>query len=237
MTQQLEILVEQAEESKVADLTMIQEFVKTHKIVDQQSLLDATEFLAKAKRAIKLYDEKRLDLTRGLKATVKKIEEIFKAKTNPLDEAIAKLSQSILLFNRKLQIDRENEARERAEKEKQERIRILKEEEEAARLTASIFGDEEAEEAVKKWEEEGKKVKQEGLFIVPDMPKRPMNTMSGTTSIRKDWTYEVTSIEELSKYRFDLVIENSVAIRQAIRNGEREIPGLRIFQKETLSVR
>ena len=31
MTQQLEILVEQAEESKVADLSMIQEFVKTHK--------------------------------------------------------------------------------------------------------------------------------------------------------------------------------------------------------------
>lgn len=237
MTQQLETFVEQAEESKVADLTMIQEFVKTHKIVDQQSLLDATEFLAKAKRAVKLYDEKRLDLTRGLKATVKKIEEIFKAKTNPLDDAITKLSQSILLFNRKLQMDRENEARERAEKEKQERIKALKEEEEAARLTASIFGDEEAEEAVKKWEEEGKKVKQEGLFIVPDMPKRPMATMSGTTSIRKDWVFEVISIEELSKYRFDLVIENSVAIRQAIRNGERDIPGLRIYQKETLSVR
>lgn len=235
-TDNLEILVEQAEESKVADLTMIQEFVKTHKIVDQQSLLDATEFLAKAKRAVKLYDEKRLDLTRGLKATVKKIEEIFKAKTNPLDEAITKLSASILKYNQELQQKRLKEAQENAEREKQERIKKAQEEAEAAKLTASIFGDEEEEEAVAEAEQKVEEAKQEIIKVEP-IKTAAVRTMSGTSSIRKDWTYEVVSLDELAKSRVDLVIENSVAIRQAIRNGERDIPGLRIFQKETLSVR
>lgn len=237
MTQQLEILVEQAEESKVADLSMIQEFVKTHKIVDQQSLLDATEFLAKAKRAVKLYDEKRLDLTRGLKATVKKIEEIFKAKTNPLDDAIAKLSTSILKFNQELQQKRLKEAQENAEREKQERIKKAQEDAEAAKLTASIFGDEEEPEAVAEAEEKVEEVKQEIVKVVEPIKAAPVRTMSGTSTIRKDWTFDVVSVEELAKSRSDLVIENTVAIRQAIRNGEREIPGLRIYQKETLSVR
>lgn len=236
MTQQLEILVEQAEESKVADLTMIQEFVKTHKIVDQQSLLDATEFLAKAKRAVKIYDEKRLDLTRGLKATVKKIEEIFKAKTNPLDDAIAKLSQSILKFNQELQQKRLKEAQENAEREKQERIKKAQEDAEAAKLTASIFGDEEEPEAVAEAEQKVEEVKQEIVKVEP-VKAAPVRTMSGTSTIRKDWTFDVISVDELAKSRTDLVIENTVAIRQAIRNGEREIPGLRIYQKETLSVR
>lgn len=236
MTQQLEILVEQAEESKVADLSMIQEFVKTHQIVDQQSLLDATEFLAKAKRAVKLYDEKRLDLTRGLKATVKKIEEIFKAKTNPLDDAITKLSASILKFNQELQQKRLKEAQENAEREKQERIKKAQEDAEAAKLTASIFGDDEEPEAVAEAEQKVEEVKQEIVKVEP-VKAAPVRTMSGTSTIRKDWTFDVVSVEELAKSRSDLVIENTVAIRQAIRNGERDIPGLRIYQKETLSVR
>lgn len=236
MTQQLETFVEQAEESKVADLTMIQEFVKTHKIVDQQSLLDATEFLAKAKRAVKLYDEKRLDLTRGLKATVKKIEEIFKAKTNPLDEAIAKLSASILKFNKEQEANRLRLAQENAEREKKERIKKAQEEAEAAKLTASIFGDDEEPEAVAEAEQKVEEVKQEIVKVEP-VKAAPVRTMSGTSTIRKDWTFDVVSVEELAKSRSDLVIENTVAIRQAIRNGERDIPGLRIYQKETLSVR
>ena len=236
MTQQLNILVEQAEESKVADLTMIQEFVKTHKIVDQQSLLEATEFLAKAKRAIKLYDEKRLDLTRGLKATVKKIEEIFKAKTNPLDEAIAKLSASILKFNKEQEANRLRLAQENAEREKQERIKKAQEDAEAAKLTASIFGDDEEPEAVAEAEQKVEEVKQEIVKVEP-VKAAPVRTMSGTSTIRKDWTFDVISVEELAKSRSDLVIENTVAIRQAIRNGERDIPGLKIYQKETLSVR
>lgn len=236
MTKELENFVEQAEESKVADLTMIDEFVKTHKITNQESLLEATEFLAKAKRAIKLYNEKKLDLTRGLKSTVKKIEEIFKAKTNPLDDAISKLSQSILDYNRETEEKRLKEAQEKAEQERLARIKEAEEKAESARLAASIFGDDEEEEVIAEAEQKVEEVKQEIVKVEP-VKAAPIRTMSGTSSIRKDWAFEVISLDELAKNRSDLVIENSVAIRQAIRNGEREIPGLRIYQKETLSVR
>lgn len=235
MTQQLEAFIEQAEESKVADLSLIGEFVNTHKIVDQKTLLEATEFLAKAKRAVKLYDGKRLDLTRGLKETVKKIEAIFKGKTNPLDEAISKLSTSILNYSRKIQQEADEENRRRAEKERQERIKKAEEEAEAAKLTASIF-DEDEEQIAAISEAKVEEVRQT-VVEVKEVKLAPVRTMSGTSSIRKDWTFEVINIDELAKSRSDLVIENSVAIRQAIRDGEREIPGLRIYQRETLSVR
>ena len=235
MTQQLEAFIEQAEESKVADLSLIGEFVNTHKIVDQKTLLEATEFLAKAKRAVKLYDGKRLDLTRGLKETVKKIEAIFKGKTNPLDEAISKLSTSILNYSRKIQQEADEENRRRAEKERQERIKKAEEEAEAAKLTASIF-DEDEEQIAAISEAKVEEVRQT-VVEVKEVKLAPVRTMSGTSSIRKDWTFEVINIDELAKSRSDLVIENSVAIRQAIRDGEREIPGLRIYQKEVLSIR
>lgn len=55
----------------------------------------------------------------------------------------------------------------------------------------------------------------------------------GNTQIRKIWTWQVTDWEKVPNGYKEL---NMTAINQAVRDGIREIPGLRIYQKETLSI-
>jgi hypothetical protein len=55
----------------------------------------------------------------------------------------------------------------------------------------------------------------------------------GNTQTRKVWTYEVTDFSKLPD-EFKLV--NNVAINQGIRDGLRNVLGLRIYQEEKLSI-
>lgn len=56
----------------------------------------------------------------------------------------------------------------------------------------------------------------------------------GNSTVQKRWTWEVVSRQKVPREYLEL---NSAAINLAIRNGERAIPGLKIYQKENLSVR
>ena len=72
---------------------------------------------------------------------------------------------------------------------------------------------------------------------LPDLVERPSRTVTsdrGSTSVRKTWAFEVT--DEDAVPREYLVIDDDVIVI-AIRNGMRTIPGVRIYQKESLSVR
>lgn len=68
--------------------------------------------------------------------------------------------------------------------------------------------------------------------VVPVAPVTKGNF--GTASIRKTWTFRVV---DKSKVRLDLLMINEDAVRELIREGAREEPGLEIFQAETLVVR
>ena len=74
------------------------------------------------------------------------------------------------------------------------------------------------------------------VFIQEPIPAVPRSIKgdSGSTSVRKTWTFEVT--DETLVPREYLVVDEGV-ISLAIRKGIRDIPGVRIFQQESLSVR
>ena len=55
----------------------------------------------------------------------------------------------------------------------------------------------------------------------------------GNTQTRNVWTYEVTDFSKLSD---DFKLVNNVAINQGIRDGLRNVLGLRIYQDERLSI-
>jgi methyl coenzyme M reductase alpha subunit len=55
----------------------------------------------------------------------------------------------------------------------------------------------------------------------------------GNTQTRKVWTYEVT---DFSKVPDDFKVINNVAVNQGIRDGLRNVLGLRIYQEEKLSI-
>ena len=64
---------------------------------------------------------------------------------------------------------------------------------------------------------------------VVELPK----SIDGVSTM-KVWTYEILDI---GKVPIDFMVLDSVAVIRAIRQGVRDIPGLRIFQKETIQVR
>jgi len=66
----------------------------------------------------------------------------------------------------------------------------------------------------------------------PVVLDRPQKTI-GNTRTTKFWTFEV---QDLGKVPTEYLEIDTVEVRQAIRNGVREIPGIKIYQDERLSI-
>lgn len=237
----LEVLVQEAESIKDADWPAIIAFSQTHVITDAKSLGEANEFLIQLKKLEKETTANEKSFTAGLKDTIKKIEGIFSPKFSNIKSAVAKISEKILAFKMEQErLAREEEKRRAAALEKQRQEELKRMEEEAAlnNSLASMFDEEpEVVEQKQVQQQAAIEVLKEQPIIVPVAKTGLTRSKSGSTSVVKRWTYEVVDMQTLADARLDLVMENSVAINNAIRNGEREIPGLRIYQKETLSVR
>lgn len=65
--------------------------------------------------------------------------------------------------------------------------------------------------------------------IVPVAPK----TIDGVTT-RKTWAFDVTDVHLVPR---EYLVIDKPKIREAIRNGARQIPGVRIYEAESLAVR
>ncbi len=70
---------------------------------------------------------------------------------------------------------------------------------------------------------------------IPDLPVKVVRSEAGgSTGVVKRWTFEV--VDEKAVPRVWLMLDEGV-INLAIKDGTRKIKGLRIYQKESLSVR
>ena len=89
-----------------------------------------------------------------------------------------------------------------------------------------------AEEA--KRMEEVRKLQSKGIEV-PELPTiEKTEATIGKTQARKVWTFMV---EDFSKVPDIYKMINNVAVNDAIRNGHRIIPGLKIYQEEILAIR
>lgn len=55
----------------------------------------------------------------------------------------------------------------------------------------------------------------------------------GESVVQKRWTFEAVDIDKIPR---EYLVPNEAAIRLAIREGVREIPGLKIYQKENIRI-
>jgi hypothetical protein len=73
--------------------------------------------------------------------------------------------------------------------------------------------------------------------VLPDLvqpaTKTSLKGETGVVRIRKNWTFEV---QDYRKLPIEFLMPNEAIINAAIASGIREIPGLRISQKETISI-
>jgi hypothetical protein len=70
--------------------------------------------------------------------------------------------------------------------------------------------------------------------VTPVEIAKSVNTGMGQITVSKVWDFEIL---DLSKVPSQYIQIDVPVVRQAIQDGKREIPGLKIFQKEILSVK
>jgi hypothetical protein len=94
-----------------------------------------------------------------------------------------------------------------------------------------------AEEAQKKLKQEAQKAGVEAPKVeAPAMPEQPTATRTeyGAAHQRKVWTYE---IQEESQIPREYLVVDQKKIRQAVKDGIREIPGVKIYQDTQTVIR
>jgi len=179
-------------------------------IIDDDSL-DRGKSLVKDARMIEgLIDDKRKQLTRPLLDEKKIIDDIAKSITSDLNDAIKDLRAQILKYEKKKEEDRLEELRRIEEEKKKAEERLMS----SASSKDDVLEAIDVIQEIAKTEDELREAK--------------------SSSISKVWTYEVVDIKLVPRAYLKI---DDAEVKAAIKVGIREIPGIRIFQKDQLVIR
>jgi hypothetical protein len=196
-------------------------------VIDESTKASATELLAGIARLKAEAENTRAVLVKPLNDQVKGINETFRSVLAPVLEADQLLRERVLAYNRDQQ-RRAEEAAAAAERERLASQALLTEAEKAEAAGQGQVAEQLLERAVE-GETAARAVQREAV-----LPSRHVNTGIGSSTVAKRWTFE---LEDLGKVPVAYLALDETKVRKAIASGVREIPGVRIFQAETLAVR
>lgn len=185
-------------------------------IESDKDLENASDLVKFIKALVKKADDERLSITKPIKDSIKLLESKFKTVTDPLDKAETDVKRKMLAYTQEKQRKAAEEAARVAEAQRLAEL-------EAAERTIFDDAPDLAGEAP--------------IEASAPVPTTVRGNYGSTSSIVKRWTYKVENLAILANARPDLVQEISAAVNAEIRKGEREIPGLKIFQEDSISVR
>jgi len=176
-------------------------------ISNPETEVKGAEMVGWVTKSKKALEKSRKELVGPLNIRVDQVNAVFKEVTQELDEGKKKLEQKIIERRREVEAEA-TRIRERAEAEAEKKRQEARELGMATPTPEPVF---------------------------TPAPPQNIKTNLGTVSIRKTWTFEVTDFKLLpDKYK----TTNDVFINDQIVKGKvREIPGLRIYQKESVSSR
>ena len=175
----------------------------------------ASDFLKQIKDTEKKIEAKRLEFTAPLNKSLKAINATFKHPKEQLAEAKKIVANKILLW-RSIEAEKIRKAEEETRKVEAEKVKKIQE-----ALKAEV-------DAKKKQAMIEEIIKVEAKPII-----EKQETTIGNTQARKIWSFEVIDFSKVpDKYKEIDKTEVNVSIRA----GEREVNGLRIYQKEILSI-
>lgn len=189
-------------------------------IENEEQLSVGVDILSEIKQRVKGVEAERAALVKPLNEHVKLINAKFKTVTEPLEEAAHILSNKVLARQRVIQAEKSRIAEEQRKQKEEELL--------AAAAKKEAIGDTEKAEQL--------------LDYASKVKAREISTGHGTfteakSGITKRWTFEIVDLAATGKDGSQYLMLDSSKVREAIRQGVREIPGLRIFQEESLSVR
>lgn len=178
----------------------------------------AVEFLSKVKKYKKRAEEIRKSLVGPLNIHVANINAEFKETTIPLTQFEVKIKSIILSYKKEVA---DQKAKEQKIKEEEDRKKFA--DEQKVKLAEA------------KNRKEKKEIKKEE-FVLEEAKeeKETVKTDTGTLSTKKVWKFEIVDVKLVpNNYK---VIDEKL-IRTVVRNGSREIPGVRIYLDEQINIR
>ena len=214
--------------------------VEKNEVCDDDTAGKMTELAAYAKGQKAQLEKARKTLVKPLNDHVKMINAEFKNVTDQYEQVItaarAKISPYMAEKARREREERERQERERAEAEATRQAEIAAE---AARLAAEKAQQPDVYQTPDLAEQAAQA---EAEVTAPPPPPKPkkkkataVKSASGTAAAtRQVWAWE---IEELDAVPREFLIVDSRAISQAVKAGERQIAGVRIFQKDELVIK
>jgi hypothetical protein len=194
-----------------AEVASMKQTAENHQVVDDESNRSAVEMAAQAKRLAKLIEDMRKEKVGPYQQYTKAVTNLAKVYTDVLEniERII-LKPKINAYLSKLKLERLE-----AERRAQEEARRLQE-----RLDA-----ESAEKNLPRVEVQ-----------MPVLPQKqePVRTEEGSASQRADWKWKLVDIAQVPR---EYLVIDSVALNKAVRAGARVIPGIEIYQEESVQIR
>lgn len=179
-------------------------------VVDDQTNITAVEMTAQARKLYKAIEDIRKAAVAPSNEFVKAVNAVAKTYTGRFETIGNGLKKKISQYQAKVELERR------------------KAEAEARKA---------AEEAQKKLDAEAKKAGVEPVKVeapvVPDPPKATY-TAEGSAHQRKQWTFEVENAADVPR---EYLTVDEKKIREAVKAGVREIPGVRIWEESTTVIR
>ena len=175
----------------------------------------------------KAIEAQRKELTKPLKAEVKEIEDKFKAPLQFLKEADAILRGKINHFLNEQRAKMEAEALAKKQLAEEEALKQA-EQLEALKAGAGDYDAVTRQAMIETIEDKQNKI------IDETAKKEAINQSSANSTVRSVWAFRLVDIRKVPVEYLQL---NETAIRQAIKNGERHIEGVEIFQQSQVAIR
>lgn len=206
------------EDKLVNSVSSLVEAATYLKVTTPEELSNATDIVKLIKTKHKEIDGERTALVKPLNDTVDRINGRFKTILAPLKTAEDEVKAKMLTFQQE-EVRKAEEARREAErKAAEETARIAKEQAEAA-PDAPVA------------------IVEVVPVLPPAAPRTSYGSFGGTSSMKKVWVFELEDIQKLAAARPDLVTVDASKVNAEIKGKGGEIPGLKIYQKDTIAVR
>ena len=187
------------------------EISKEYNVNSRETNADAIVKISDAKTLTKKLEQERKNIVEAPNLFIRKVNSFVKEFTAPLLEIERVLKTKISQYQTRLEM-------ERREQEKKAR-------EEAAKLQAEL----------------DKEAKAKGVEPVKMAPVElaPVETVTRTEEgasahIRKEWVGEIKDPEAVPR---EFCTPDMKLIREAVKAGKREIPGVKIYEKSTTVIR
>lgn len=210
----------QAFEKLKADVSTFVEPAMHVAVGSDGDLMIATASAKQVKALQKAIEAKRVELTAPLLAEKKRIDDYAKSIAMPLDKAESHLKKEMIVWDAKLAAVRKAE-RERIEAEQRAARQKLEDE----RISAQLFGTPNPSED-----------HEEAAFAAHVQAEQELKAVDNNRvkGVSRVWVFDVEDADLLPR-RY--LIQNDIMIRNDVKAGVREIPGVRIYEESRMSVR